>query len=204
MIKQWIFIDDSGDAGFKIGMGSSKYIVFALIIFKNKESIKYTNNKINSLKQKIGWSEHKEFKLNKTNSIKIKIDFFDNLIDCDFKIKAIVVDKTKIYSDNLKNNSTSFYNFLIKQALAHTDTKNAKIIIDGSGDRKYQKQVKSYLRKQITGIEKIDIAKSDGNNLIQLADMVAGSIRRAKEHKSDGEICLNIIKNKIIDIWDFK
>lgn len=41
--EQIIFIDDSGDPGFKFNRGSSRYFVIACIIFNSKISAEYTS-----------------------------------------------------------------------------------------------------------------------------------------------------------------
>jgi len=46
---------------------------------------------------------------------------------------------------------------------------------------------------------------SKGNVLVQMADMVAGSINRAEnKNKKDGKVYKNIIKSHIEDEWHFQ
>ncbi len=46
---------------------------------------------------------------------------------------------------------------------------------------------------------------SKGNVLVQLADMIAGSINRAQNKKKrDNDVYINIIKKHIEDEWYFK
>ena len=87
---------------------------------------------------------------------------------------------------------------------------NAKVKIDGSGDRIFRKRFLTYLRKELNSKQKkivknVRLVDSKTNVLIQTADMVAGTIRRYKEkEKLDAPKYWNIIKNKIDDCWDFK
>lgn len=207
--KQWIYIDDSGDAGFKIGSGSSRFFVIACVIFNKKEDATNAVNSVREFKRTIGWEDYRELKSNKTNA-QIKIGFFNHICpSCNFKVRAIVIDKTKIYSNELKNNTTSFYNYAIRQVLSKTELNQAKIVLDGHADRNYKKQAISYIRKNAGGqgrISAISFEDSSKNNLIQIADMVAGIIRREKEELSDGAVCLKILdaQGKIDDIWFFR
>jgi hypothetical protein len=70
--------------------------------------------------------------------------------DLDFKIRAICMDKFLIYSNELKNNKESFYNYTIKQLLIHShNLKNAYIKIDGHADKAYKRSATTYLRKEV-------------------------------------------------------
>ena len=90
---------------------------------------------------------------------------------------------------------------------------NAKIKIDGSGDRIFKRNFSVYLRKDLNYngkkvIKNLRFVNSKESVLIQLADMVAGSERRYFEYrngiKTDAEIYRNIIKKKIDDEWEFR
>ena len=208
--KQWVYIDDSGDPGFKIGIGSSRYFVIACIIFDKKEDIDNAVRCIDDLKTELGWKNYREFKSNKTNA-NIKTSFFNKVCnECNFRVRAILVDKTIIYSDTLKNDTIKFYNFIIREVLSKTALNQAKIVLDGHADRDYKKQAASYIRKVAGGdrgrINDVKFVISSNSNLVQIADMVAGTIRRNAEGLSDGEVCLKILGNrgKVEDIWDFK
>ena len=96
--------------------------------------------------------------------------------------------------------------------LKHSDGSilNAKVKIDGSGDRVFRRNFLTYLRKQLnTGDRKImnhcRLVDSKSNVLIQMADMIAGTIRRSyDEDKKDGIVLKTIIKKHIQDEWQFK
>ena len=87
---------------------------------------------------------------------------------------------------------------------------NAKIRIDGSGDRLFRRSFLTYLRKELNTKDKkimknIKLVDSKSNVLIQLADMLAGTIRRYKEgEKIDGKEYWEIIKKNVEDCWEFR
>ena len=141
--------------------------------------------------------------------------FFETVKVFDFQIRYLVVDKRRIKSDELRNNKNSFYSYAIKMLLKHSNNTilNAKIKIDGSGDRIFRRNFAVYLRKNLNSNEKkimqnLRFVDSRENVLIQLADMVSGSERRYFEYrnglKTDAEIYRNIIKKKIDDEWEFQ
>jgi len=206
-----IFIDDSGDAGFKIDQGSSRFFIISAVIFQDNLEAEKTAVAIKELKRKLGFSDWVEFKFNGSRKSVIQ-DFLNVINKFDFKIRSLVIDKEKIRSEELKNNKNSFYSYAIKMLLKYSGNSilNASVKIDGSGDRLFRKNFLTYLRKQVNQKDKQIMRKcrlidSKNNVLIQMADMVAGSIRRSCEKdRKDCAVYKGIIKKHIEDEWLFK
>lgn len=152
-----------------------------------------------------------EFKFNKS-SRKVRLEFLETVKPFKFKTRCLVIQKAVIRSDELKRNRNSFYGYAIKLLLKHNGGSilNAKIRVDGSGDRIFRKNFISYLRRQLNSDEKriMDDCKlldSRQNVLIQLADMIAGSIYRSYHRdKGDSKIYKKVIEKHIEDEWKFK
>ncbi|MBQ3280148.1 DUF3800 domain-containing protein [Candidatus Saccharibacteria bacterium] len=177
--QQLIFIDDSGDPGFKLNRGSSQLFVIACIIFDSPVSAEYTAASLKMLKEQMGWKQEREFKFHRANDEQKKL-FFNTIKKCEFKIRAIVVDKNKIVEPNLKK-SESFYSYVIEKVLDdYKDMHLARISLDGSGNRSFRKKSTAKIRQAINkgNHRMIDFRLVDSKDsvLIQLADMVAGAI----------------------------
>jgi len=206
-----IFIDDSGDPGFKLDKGSTSHFIIAMVIFNDELEAEKTAISIKELKRKLGFSEQIEFRFFK-NSQKIRIKFLEAIKKSKFRIRCLVVDKSIIYSDELKSNKNSFYAYFIKEALKHSSASilNAKVRMDGSGDRIFRRNFFTYLRRELNSDERkimrnCKMVNSKGNVLVQMADMIAGSINRAEnKDKKDCQIYKSIIKNHIEDEWHFQ
>lgn len=206
-----IFIDESGDAGFKISKGSSSYFVISLVIFDEELDAEETALKIKKLRKALNKSDKFEFKFNKCNR-KLREEFLGEIKNCNFRIRSIVMDKEKIYSKHLRDLTNDFYGFSLRMVLQHNGKtiKNAKIRIDGSGERKFRKQLTLYLRKYLNSsskkiIKNLRFYDSKQNVLIQLADMIAGSIRRDFEKTTpDHNIYRKIIRKREEDAWEFR
>lgn len=205
-----VFIDDSGDPGFKIEKGSSKVFVIALVIFNDNLEAEKASLAIKELRRKLKVSDHYEFKFNKTNK-KFKEAFFTSVIRFEFTARAIVVKKQVIHSQRLRNFKENFYNYIIMQVLKHNGgiIKNAKLKFDKRGEKTLRDQLRVYLSQQLDNKNKhlfsdLKFVDSRQNTLIQLTDMVAGSIF-ASYTKKDKRYLLKL-KNarKIDDIWEFK
>ena len=205
-----IFIDDSGDAGFKITKGSTPNFVISLVIFEDNLEAEKTAVAIKELKRKLGFPDDMEFRFFKSSK-KVREAFLRAVSPYKFEVRSLVVDKSKIKSDELKNSKESFYSYFIKTALKYSGSINdARIKIDGSGDRAFRKSFLTYLRRELNSsqrkiIKNCKLADSKGNVLIQMADMIAGSVRRSYDVKAkDSGIYKDIIKKHIADEWLFK
>lgn len=206
-----IFIDDSGDPGFKLEKGASKFFVICCVIFDDHLQAEKISTKIKELKRELNFSENTEFKFNKSR-YDTRISFLKAIKPYIFRIRVLSVNKKKIKSSLLKNDKQSFYSYFIKMVLRYNRGSiiDAKIKIDGSGDRVFKKRFVTYLKKELNSKQKtlvnnLRLVDSKSNQLIQMADMIAGTIRRYKEgDKQDAASYYNIIKNKIEDCWDFK
>lgn len=206
-----IFIDESGDAGFKIQKGSSKTFVIVLIIFDDELDAEETALKIKKFRRENKKKDSFEFKFNKTPKT-LKINFLKIVRNCKFRARAIVFQKEKIYSPNLRSSKDSFYNYAIKLVLEHNNDTifNAKVRLDRLGERSFRQNLTTYLRKSLNQKERkimknLRFRNSKNDVLIQLADMIAGSVRKFYDKdKNDYQEYFKIIKLRIEDIWEFK
>jgi len=206
-----VFIDESGDPGFKTEKGSSSHFVIALVIFDDELDAEETALKIKKFRRDLGKNEKFEFKFNKSNK-DLRVDFLNVVKNCNFKIRAIVFAKDKIYSNYLRSSKDSFYNFALNQILKNNgDTINhAKIRLDGSGDKMFRQNLVNYLKVSLNSegkqvMKNLRFRDSQKDVLIQLSDMVAGSIRRFYDQtKDDHGIYRKILKNREENVWEFK
>ncbi len=205
-----VFIDDSGDPGFAIEKGASKMFVICCIVYDDELEAEKTAVAIKELKRTLKFPDSVEFKFS-GSSFKTRILFLECLRPFHFKIRVLVVNKRKIRSGQLKNDKQSFYSYFIKMVLQYNrgSVIDAQVRIDGSGDRIFRKRFLTYLRKELNSKQKkvinnVRLVDSKTNVLIQMADMIAGSVRRYKEkEKPDGLTYWDKIKRKIEDCWEF-
>ena len=207
--KQLVFIDDSGDPGFKLDRGSSSHFVIACVIFDDPLDAEETSLIIKKYRREIGWNDTREFKFNKTNKKYVR-ELLRRLADGRFRVRAICIDKSEVYSHELKNRQDSFYNYAIKEVLSKTKTLHgADIRLDGHSGREYKKSARSYLRREVNSrskkIAKVRFVDSKTNTLIQLSDLIAGSILRSKRtEKTDHNDYISILEKRIEDVWNFR
>jgi hypothetical protein len=207
-----IYIDESGDAGFKTDKGSSKCLVVCLVCFKNEELASEAINAINQLRSSLGWPAHVEFKFSKTKH-EIRERFFRTVASIPFEICAIVMQKDLIRSDHLRSNKDDFYKYTVKHGLGSAASliEDADIFIDGSGDRVFKREFSAYLRREFAPPDGIGfksfrfVKESENNQLIQLADMCAGAIGRSySPEKKNHDLYKQIVSRRIRNEWAFK
>lgn len=205
-----VFIDDSGDPGFKLEKGSSKVFIITLVIFDDNLEAEKTSVAIKELRRKLKVSDYYEFKFNKC-SPKFKKNFIDTVKSFKYRVRAIVVDKNIIYSQRLKNYKEDFYNYIIMQVLKHSEgyIRNASLKFDKRGEKTLRDNLRVYLSRELDNKSKkffkdLKFVDSKENTLIQLTDMVAGSIFAYYSGKD--KKYLEILKGskRIENIWVFK
>ncbi|OKL46606.1 hypothetical protein BSR29_07230 [Boudabousia liubingyangii] len=178
-----IFIDDSGDGGFKFDKGSSQFLVMAACVFEDEEALKLLDEA--TLKARTALKKEKEFKYNKFSQRQKQI-YFNFIKDVPFYIRVIYAEKAYIYSDALRQSPEALKSYLIKMLLTHNygEIRNADIYIDGQDKRAFGIPGDKYFEyaapEAIKSVQFIDSKTSSG---IQLADMVAGAVNRCLSKK---------------------
>jgi Protein of unknown function (DUF3800) len=198
-----VFIDESGDSGLKLDLGSSQFFVIALVIFDDNSEAESADADISKLRDSLGFNLNAEFKFNKLSN-KFRTAFLERASRYKFRYYGVAIKKSGLYGEGFRYKK-SFYKYVCGMVFnnAKTHLKNATAIIDDSGDRTFQTELGKYLKNHINTrteihIKKVKMEESHRNNLIQLADMVSGAIFRSVKQESPDESFRNIIKAREI------
>lgn len=208
-----VFLDDSGDPGFKVGKGSTPCFVIALVIFDDNLDAERCAVAIKGLRRGLGLGDGYEFRFS-GSSRATRVAFLSAVAKFPFRVRAIVMDKSRIYGEELRRSKDSFYRYAIKTVLKYSFGKirNARLKIDGHGDRDFRRELQSYLRRELPlarGSEEpiirdLKVVDSRENVLIQLADMIAGTLRRhAEAEKDDAAVYRALIQRRLENVWKF-
>lgn len=95
-----VFVDESGDAGFKVAKGSSSLFVAAMVIFHD--------NAVRSLLRCIDAG----IQFNKCRN-EVRDAFFATLGKHDCVVRALAVRKALIWSERLRTDDESFYRLFV-------------------------------------------------------------------------------------------
>jgi hypothetical protein len=201
-MTMFVYIDESGDTGFKFP-ASSRFFIVTLLLVDDPIPL---HNAIDELRQSLGFAPRNEFKFYKSDDT-VRRAFLAMLRRQDFTARIVVIDKHLMTQPHMRKRDT-FYNFVVKMVLTYDNgtISNATLILDESVKSKQSKQqFTSYLRKSLNSnsedlkIKAIRYHASHADNLIQAADMISGAVY-AKHNKGDWSY-FEIIQAKISDEW---
>jgi len=200
-VLEYIYIDDSGDAG--IEKSNTDQLVIAAVVVADEAIKNSLTDAINRFRRDLGWNELDEFKFSKMNKETL-VKLISFIRDYDYKAYVVVLDKKKIDKGYTVEGSIPIFNFTLKELLKRVGKNKQMITVDGKFSKKKATEVRAYLRQHLrkAGIVDAKIMFSDSRKepLIQLADIVAGAIARSYKDKPDAQRYLELLKSKIIMI----
>lgn len=189
-MNKYIYIDESGDVG--LTNRKKPYFVMSAVVVDSKNS-KLIQKDIAELKKRIKWPSEAEFKFSKTRKDIIN-DTLDILSEANLDIYVLIYDKK---TDKTAVSGKSVYNELLLKLIKSIDERKVDIIVDGGFGRKYQRKMKTYIRKNVDNKEIANFRYADSVSeiFLQLADLAAGATSR---HLRKEDAFYNKIKHKII------
>ncbi|QQR78902.1 MAG: DUF3800 domain-containing protein [Candidatus Moraniibacteriota bacterium] len=205
-----VFIDESGDTGLDIARGATRYFSMVLVAFEDREEAQLCDERIALLRHELGKPPGFEFHFHE-NSDRIREAFFKAVLPYGFFYYGIVINKGKLFGEGF-HNKESFYKYACGLLFENAKDKleNATVIIDESGRQLFKYQLANYLKRRMnaesvtTRIKKVRMQDSHRNNLVQLADMVAGAVTRSlNEGKKDKTDYRKIVQSRevYVQIW---
>ena len=197
-----VYIDDSGDAGFKIGQGSTAHFVFALVCFAQDDDAEDARARIRQLRETLGFPARTEFKFN-GSSRAVRERFLHQVAPARFAVRSLVVDKTRLSEAHFRRGKTAFYEHAIREVIRHYREVlvGARVRLDGRAEKAYRLRLQNDLRR-IGRVEQLRLARSQGEPLIQMADMIAGATRLAHAPgRTDAAVYRALIADHIAEEW---
>ena len=204
-----VFIDESGDPGRKIAEGSSQFFVLAVVMFDNHEEASGCERAISALAEELGRGT-REFKFSK-DSHTTRIRFLDAIKQFRFDYRVFVLNKDpdRLYGPGF-NSKDTLYKWVCGTALkdVSAEWQDAVVVLDRSGEKTFQRELRSYLQREVRNlhepgkIKKVKANASQSERLLQLADYVAGTVNRHEVGKKWGAAYLGRIqRNGVIRKW---
>jgi hypothetical protein len=176
-----VFIDESGDAGMKLGSGSSPYFCVLAAVFKDNFSADACDRGIDQLRRELRKPSRHEFHFSHCPH-PIKESFLRCVSQEQFSYDAFVIDKSRLFSPKFRD-AKAFYEFAVSIVCenAGQDLADAKVVIDKNGNREFLQRLQRTLKCKLNGngeniVRKVAMQDSQSNNLVQLADMACGAV----------------------------
>jgi len=202
--KTFIYLDESGDLGFK--KGSTKYFVISFIAMDTKTNL-LLKRKIKKVKEKHKIRKDIEIKGSKSNH-SLRTDVLKEICSLPIDIYSITTKKQGI-NKSLRKDTNIFYNYMVNLILVpyieRSKISNLCLIADlrinkvSKGMRfgdylKYKLFFENSLYKIKLEIEYLDSRTSYG---LQAVDFIANSIFKSYE-QSDDRYC-RVLRGSIIE-----
>ncbi|MCM8782505.1 MAG: DUF3800 domain-containing protein [Candidatus Omnitrophica bacterium] len=205
-----VFIDESGDPGLKINQGSSRYFVVSMVVFEDYKEAEACDKRISLLGRELGYPEGFLFHF-KDNSHKVRTAFLQAVAPYDFSYFGFVLNKDpqRLWGEGFKFKESlykSTCSYIFENAKPYL--RQAIVVIDKSGKKVFRSQLASYLKRKINDepgqiIKKVKMQPDRGNNLLQLADYIAGIINRYQQRKRFSDEYRRFIAHKeiYVQVW---
>ncbi|MBU2572698.1 MAG: DUF3800 domain-containing protein [Elusimicrobia bacterium] len=201
-----VFIDESGDTGRKIELGSSRYFIISLAAFEVHEDAVDCDQRIGLLRKELKLPDNYEFHFS-VNSHNVRLAFLHAIQPYKFMYFSVAIDKSpeKLWGPGFQTKE-SFYKYACQMAftnaLPYLDS--ATVVLDQSGSPDFRNRLSKYLKNRINAagdkrILKIKQQRSSSNNLLQLADYISGIINRKMQGKKDWPDYYRFINDK--EMW---
>ncbi len=200
-----LFLDESGDTGKKLTTGSSAYFTVGLVLFLDNDEALACDRRIDQLRTELKLPAGYEFHF-ANNSKRVREAFLAAIALYNFSVIIVAIDKqgAKLFSDGL-DAETSFYQYATQLALttALPYLNQATLVIDKSGSRTFQGELRRYLRTKLDDpegqrIKRFKAQPSHHNNLLQVVDYCVGISSRKIQGKKDWRTYFQFINTKLI------
>lgn len=179
-----VFVDESGDAGFKLGQGSSTHLVVAAVCFTDRNVAAACDAAIGEFRRAAGLSDRFEFHFSQTRE-DISLELLRVVEPFEFRFSACFMDKTQADVTSNRPAGPDLLAELAGQALQSlSGLAEAVVVVDGELPKPLQSQIERRLKainreRDPRPVKKVKFSRSQGNNLLQLADVVSGAIFRS-------------------------
>ena len=160
------------------------------------------NTRIKTLRNELRVKPHFEFHFAKLKD-SLRCAFLEAVSPFAFEYYSIVINKARLVGPGFHFKG-SFYKYACRLVMnnAKSVLDGATIVIDGSGERRFRRELANYFKKQVNDpqhpcrVVKVQIHDSCADNLVQLADMVSGAVARSYSDKSDAKTYRGIIRKR--------
>jgi hypothetical protein len=189
----WAFADASGDPHLDTSLqGVSKYFVICAVLVPN-DALAAVRSSVDRIREECFRSaEMKSSGIGGNSDRRLRV--LTALADVEYRFSALIVDKSALDKASGLAFKRSFLKFLHRVLFeqlfrAHP---GLRLRADGHGGPKFMSGFEDYVRDKVTPDlfthPDFGFASSDTEPLIQLADVLAGTMRRVFEEAEPGEV----------------
>ena len=196
--------DESGDLSFNFGKGASRYFVIAVIATEEPQSVRQN---LTDVRMEFNLPAAYEFSFNSLSSAQMRQGVFQSLRRANFDAWALGVDKTVLSEPLRVMRRLEFYLFFITellQAIPADLREKATLILDEfGGEPDLPLEFRRFMKRRDIPrhFARVLTKRSKSEPLIQVADLVAGSVLR-RDSQNDAE-AFDMIKSKFRAVLEY-
>ena len=195
----------------KLGAGSSDLFILTAVLFQDRDEARRCDEHFASIRRELRLPPHYEFHFHH-ESRKMRAGFLERVAPFDFYYFAVVLEKGRL-NIPVWNPAFQFKESVVKYAAgilfenAKPYLKEATVVVDASGSKEFGNQLARYLRRRIKDeggfrfIKKVRTARSYGDNLVQLADMISGTLWKSFTHQDGSYRRLVLAREVSVEVW---
>lgn len=187
------FLDESGDESSKLTRGASRVYVVGLVLFPSGEEASACRERIDALRAERGLPSRYEFHFRK-NSDLVRRAFLAAVASFSFTYHAVTIEK----QDGPQGNLELYLPACARACeLAGEALNQALLFVDDGASRvpaEIKKRVNQTANRRV--LNDATAQRSSANNLIQVADYVAGIRAALAEHKPGAEEYRRMIERR--------
>lgn len=198
--------DEAGDFSFDFEKGASRYIVVAVIATSDPDSLR---DLLANIRKENRLSPSHEFGFHNVSSTQFRKRIFTALRSANFEAWALVADKTTLPETfRLFMSGLDSYAYFVSEVIRRIPLEKrtgATLILDEFGNpEKTREEIKTLFRKLNVkhGFNRISMRRSKQESLIQIADLIAGSILRRDAHNQSE--AYDMISRKIVELVEYR
>jgi len=173
--------DEAGDASFRFDRGATRHFVIAIVGTSQPDRLR---GALLRLRREYNLPPQYEFSFHNTTSTRLRRVLWETLSQLDFHIWAVVVDKRRLSDAFLAMQPRTFYVFFTSEAIRlipEQEREGGVLLLDEfdrSGKTLAEVKRTLKLRHIRRGFKKIRACRSRSEDLVQIADLVAGAVLR--------------------------
>lgn len=201
-MPKYLFLDWSGDVGFKFGRGSSEYLVLALVFSTDYGRVRKA---LASLRKELGLSPLFEFHYRQTPP-ELRDAFFDVLTGLPFSSEILVVHKPSLPLSFVRMKEVEIYGHFVSDLVLRTDQtiiEQALLLVDAQrSDMVLVRGVRVAISHALEetelayGLRRVKARPAREEDGIQIADMLTGAmvdrLRRGRDYLAELEEHLRV------------
>jgi hypothetical protein len=198
--------DEAGDFSFNFEKGASRYLVIAVIATPEPDKLR---DLLADIRKENRLSPSHEFGFHNISSAQFRARIFNALHSANFEVWALIADKTTLPETfRLFMSGLDAYAYFVSEVIRRIPLEKrtgATLILDEFGNPEQTRDELKRVFKKLNvkhGFNRISMRRSKQEALIQIADLIAGSILRRDAHNQSE--AYDLIADKIVELIEHR